>query len=123
MRCFLVHVDYGGNNVFIPYPLDKEVSRPLEECRRFLNAFPLEKFRAGGYQRINKPGTVLAGTAPGLFNAALDKVIVSSLWFDYVKIVLAFCRVYVGIAGVFLFLALMVGLHRPGRSALVLLKT
>ena len=39
----------------------------------------LEKLRAGGYQRIDKPCAVLAGSAPGLLNPALNEVVIASM--------------------------------------------
>ena len=62
------------HDIFPPYPLNEEVRRPMEKRLYLLWGFPLEKLRAGGYQRIDKPCAVLAGAAPRLFNAALNSI-------------------------------------------------
>ena len=84
--------------------------------------FPLEKLRAGSYQRIDKPCAVLAGSAPGLLNPALNEVVIASLRLDDVEIVLAPAGVNVGVAGVLFFLPFVMGFQRPCRVALVFLK-
>ena len=120
---FLVHVYHRRHDILPAYPLDKEVSRPLEKCLYLLWGLALEKLRAGGYQRIDKPGAVLACPAPGLFNAALNEVIVSALRLDNMEIVLALCRVNIRVTGVLFFLSFVVGFQRPCRVALVLFKS
>ena len=82
MRCFLVHVYHRRHDILPAYPLDKEVSRPLEKRLYLFWGLALEKLRASGYEGIDKPGAVLSCPAPGLFNAALDKVIVPALRLD-----------------------------------------
>ncbi len=74
---FLVHVYHRRHDIFPPYPANEEISRPLEERLYLLWGLPLEKLRAGGNQRIDKPCAVLAGTASGLFDAALNEVVVA----------------------------------------------
>ena len=66
---------------------------------------------------------VLAGAAPGLFNTALNKVVISALWLDDMEIVLALCRVNIRVAGIVFFLSFVVGFQRPCRVALVLCKS
>ena len=83
----------------------------------------LEKLRAGGNQRIDKPCAVLACPAPGLFNAALNEVVVSTLRLDDMEVVLAPAGVNVGIAGILFFLSFVMGFQRSCRIALVLLKS
>ena len=67
--------------------------------------FLLEKLRAGGDQRVHKPGAVLTGAAARLFNAVLDKVVVPALRLDDMEVVFAPACVNVGIAGILFFLS------------------
>ena len=76
MGCPLVHVNNRRYDIFPANALDKEVSRPLKKGFCLLPCLSLEKFRAGRYQRIDKPGTVLACSAPGPLYPALDKMII-----------------------------------------------
>ena len=119
---FLVHVYHRRHDIFPSYPANEESRRPLEERLYLLCGFPLEKLRAGGYQRIDKPGAVLAGSAPGLFNPALNEAVIASLRLDDMEVVLAPAGVNVGVAGVLFFLPFVMGFQRPCRVALVLLK-
>ena len=123
MGRFLVHVYHHRHNIFFPYPLDKEVSRPLEKRLYLLWGLALEKLRTGDDERIDKPCAVLLCPAPSLFNAALNEVIVSALWLNNVKVVLAPAGVNVGIAGVLFFLPFVMGFQRSCRIALVFLKS
>ena len=107
----------------LPYPVNEEVSRPLEKRLYLLWGFALEKLRAGGNQRIDKPGAVLTGTAACLFNTVLYKVVVPALRLDDVEIVLAPAGVNVGIAGVLFLLPFVMGFQRSCRVALVLFKS
>ena len=83
----------------------------------------LEKLRAGGNQRIHKPGAVLTGAAASLFNAVLDKVVIASLWLDNVEVVLAPAGVNIRVAGVLFLLSFVMGFQRSCRIALVFLKS
>ena len=120
--CFLVHVYHRRHDIFPTYPVNEKVCRPLEKRLYFLWGLLLEKFRAGGYERVHKPGAVFAGAATCLFNTALNKVVVSALRLDDMEVVLAPAGVNVGIAGVLLFLSFVMGFQRPCRVALVLFK-
>ena len=122
MRCFLVHVYHRRHDIFPAHFVNEEVSRPLEKCLYLLWGLPLEKLRAGGYQRIDKSGAVLAGAAPGLFNTALNEVVIASLRLDDMEVVFASAGVNVGVAGILFFLPFMMGFQRPCRVALVLFK-
>ena len=84
--------------------------------------FPLEKLRAGGYQRIDKPCTVFPCPASGLLDTALNEVVIASLRLDDMEIVFAPACVNVGVTGVLFFLSFVMGFQRPCRVALVLLK-
>ena len=95
---FLVHVYHRRHDIFPSYPANEEVRRPLEKRLYLLWGFPLEKLRAGSYQRIDKPCAVLAGSAPGLFNAVLNEMVIAALRLDDMEIVLAPAGVNVGIA-------------------------
>ena len=83
----------------------------------------LEKLRAGGNQRIDKPGAVLTGAAASLFNAVLDKVVVPALRLDDMEVVFAPAGVNVGIAGVLFLLPFVMGFQRSCRIALVFFKS
>ena len=120
---FLVHVNHRRHDIFTAYPLDKKISRPLEKGLYLLWGLALEKLRAGGYQRIDKPGAVLACPAPGLFNAALNEVVIASLRLNDMEIVLALCCVNFRVAGILFFLPFVMGFQRPCRVALVLCKS
>jgi len=119
---FLVHVYHCRHDIFPPYPVNEEVSRPLEKFLYLLWGLLLEKLRAGGNQRIHKPGTVLAGAAASLFNAVLDKVVIASLRLDNVEVVFAPAGVNIRVAGVLFLLPFVMGFQRSCRVALVLLK-
>ena len=108
---------------FPGYPVNEEVSRPLEKRLYLFGLLALEKLRAGGNQRIDKPCAVLACPAPGLFNAALNEVVVSTLRLDDMEVVLAPAGVNVGIAGILFFLSFVMGFQRSCRIALVLFKS
>src|SRR5699024_8304496 len=89
MGRFLVHVYHRRHDIFLSYPANEESRRPLEERLYLLWRFPLAKLRAGGGERIDKPGTVLAGSAPGLLNPALNEVVIASLRLDDMEVVFA----------------------------------
>ena len=91
-------------------------------CLSLIHIFLLKKLRAGGNQRIHKPGTVLAGSAACLFNSALNEVVIPSLRLDDMEVVFAPACVNVGIAGILFFLSFVMGFQRPCRVALVFLK-
>src|SRR5699024_2840605 len=93
-----------------------------EERLYLLWRFPLEKLRAGGYQRIDKPCAVLAGSASGLLDTALNEVVIASLRLDDMEIVFAPACVNVVVTCVLFFLPFVMGFQRPCRVALVLLK-
>ena len=115
---FLVHVYHRRHDIFPAYPVGEEVRRPLEKRLYLFCGFPLEKLRAGCYQRIDKPGAILAGAAPCLLNPALNEVVVASLRLDDMEIVFTTAGVNVGVAGVFVFLPFVMGFQRPCRVAL-----
>ena len=123
MGCFFVHVYHRRHDIFFAYPVNEEVSRPLKKRLYLLWGVALEKLRAGGNQRIDKPSTVLTGTAACLFNTVLYKVVVPALRLDNVEIVLAPAGVNVGIAGVLFLLPFVMGFQRPCRVALVFFKS
>jgi len=113
-------VYHRRHDIFPAHFVNEEVSRPLGKCLYLLWGLPLEKLRAGGYQRIDKSGAVLAGAAPGLFNTALNEVVIASLRLDDMEVVFASAGVNVGVAGILFFLPFMMGFQRPCRVALVL---
>ena len=123
VRRFLVHVYHRRHDIFTAYPVYEKVRCPLEKRLYLLWGFPLEKLRAGGDERIDKPGTVFPCPAPGLFNAVLNEMVVPALRLDDMEVVFALCRVNVGVAGVFVFLSFVMGFQRPCWVALVFLKT
>ena len=120
MGRFLVHVDNGR---------EKGI-RALSALQKFQGVrkvrpdlpvvFILEKLRAGGYQRIDKACTVFPRSAPRLFNAALNEMVVAPLRLDDMEIVLAPAGVNVRVAGVLLLGALVVGFDGADGRPLVL---
>ena len=123
VRRFFVHVYHCRHDIFPTYPVNEKVCRPLEKCLYLLWGLLLEKFRAGGNQRVNKPGAVFTGAAACLFDTALNEVVVSAFRFNNVEVVFAFCRVNVGVAGILLFLPFVMGFQRPRRVTFMLLKS
>ena len=119
---FLVHVYHRRHDIFPPYPVGEEIRRPLEKRLYLLWGFPLEKFRAGSYQCIDKPCAVFPRPASGLLDTALNEVVISSLRLDDMEVVFTPACVNVGVAGVLFFLSFVMGFQRPCRVALVLLK-
>ena len=61
----------------------------MEKFLYLLWGLLLEKLRAGGNQRIDKPGTILTGAAASLFNAVLNEMVIAALRLDDMEIVLA----------------------------------
>ena len=114
---FLVHVYHRRHDIFPAYPVNEEVRRSFEKRLYFLRGFLLEKLRAGGYQRIDKACTVFPRSAPRLFNAALNEMVVAPLRLDDMEIVLAPAGVNVRVAGVLLLFPFMVGFQRPRRGS------
>ncbi len=112
VRRLFVHVYHRRHDIFPTYPVNEKVSRPLEKCLYLLWGLFLEKFRAGSYERVHKPGAVLAGAAPCLFNTILNEVVISALRLDDMEVVLAPAGVNVGIAGVLFFLPFVMGFQR-----------
>ena len=88
---FLVHVYHRRHDIFPSYPANEEVRRPLEKRLYLLWGFFLEKLRAGGYQRIDKACAILAGAASGLFNAALNEMVIAALRLVSMSGLLAYC--------------------------------
>mgnify|MGYP004715327427 CR=1 FL=1 len=123
MGRFFIHVYHSRNDVLPAHPVNEEVRRPLEVGRYLLWGLALEKLRAGGNQRIHKPGAVPAGATASLFNTVLYKVVVPALRINNVKIVLAPAGVNVGIAGVLFLLPFVMGFQRSCRISLVLFKS
>lgn len=120
MGCFFVHVHHRRDDIFLTYPFTQEIGGPLEIVLYIGPFFTFEKLRAGGDEGIHKPGAVLAGAASRRLYPAVNLLPVSACGIDDVEVVLAFAGVDVGIAGVLFFDAFVVGLQRPGGSALVL---
>ena len=113
---FLVHVYHRRHDIFPAYPPDQKLCRPLGKRLYLLWGFSLEKHRAGGDERIDKPGAVLSGAAPRLFNTALNEVVIASRPLDDMEVVFTPAGVNVGIAGVLFFLSFVMGFQRPCRA-------
>ena len=109
-------------HIFPSYPANEELRRPLKERLYLLWRFPLEKLRAGGYQRIDKPCAVFPCPASGLLDTALNEVVIASRPLDDMEVVFTSACVNVGVAGVLFFLSFVMGFQWPCRVALVLLK-
>lgn len=115
---FLVHVYHRRHDIFPSYPVNEKVCRPLEKGLYLFRGLALEKLKAGGYQRIDKPGSVLACSAPRPFNALLNEMVIASLRLDDVGIVLPPAGVNVWIAGVLFLLPFVMGFQRSCRVVL-----
>ena len=94
----------------------------MEKFLYLLWGLLLEKLRAGGNQRIHKPGTILTGAAASLFNAAFNEVVVPARPLNDVEVVLAPAGVNIRVAGILLFLSFVMGFQWSCRIALVFLK-
>jgi len=122
MGRFLVHVDGGGEDIIPADPLGEEVNRSLEKGLDFHPFLALEELRAGGDERVHKADAILAGFAPRRLDAVVHLSPVGSLRLDDVEVPALAVGVNVGVAGVLLFLAFVVGFEcRP--AALVLGKS
>ena len=64
VRGLFVHVFHRRHDILPAYPVNEEASRPQEKGLYLLWGLALETLRAGGYQRIGKPGAVLACSTP-----------------------------------------------------------
>ena len=84
-----------------------------------LSAPSLEELRAGSDKGVHKHGAVFPYFAARRFDPAADLLPVFLRRGYDVKIVFTPCRVYIGVAGVFLLRALVVRLQRTRRSRLV----
>ena len=111
MRCLLVHVDHGGNNAVFSQLVFQKVYRMLEEGPDFPYVHPGKKVMAGGDQRLHDPHAVAAHSGTSvLFDQGLGHLAVAVSRLDDVKIVFTAAQIHVGIAGIFLLHALIVGL-------------
>lgn len=116
---FLVHMYHSGEDVAPAYLLLHE-GHSLGEVGLHLFLAPTrEKLWAGGYQRVHEYGAVLPCAAPRRLDPAVDLPPVLLGGLDNVKVVPAPAGVNVGIAGILLFGALVVGFQRPGWPRLV----
>ena len=120
MGCLFVHVDYRRNDVLFANLLAKELRGPLEVGPNILHLPALEELGAGGDEGVYEAGAVFAGAAPRHRDPAVYFLPVAASGLDDVEVVLASAGVDVGIAGVFFFGALMVGLQPTGGTTLVL---
>jgi hypothetical protein len=120
MRRFLVHVDNSGDDRAGVLLLLDKVKGVLKIGFDLAALHALEYFRAGRDQGFDHADTVLSGTASGSGDLPLDLGAVLVRGFDQVKVALAAAGVYVGIAGVLLLGALVVGLDAADLRPLVL---
>lgn len=119
MRRFFVHVYHSGEDIALADLLIHKGYRFGKVGLNILSAPALKKLRACGDEGVHEHGAVFAGFAACRFDPAADFLPVFLLWLNDMEVILAFCRVYIGIAGVLLFRALMVRLQRARRPRLV----
>ena len=102
----------GGDQAILAQLLLEEIHGMLEEAADLAFLLALEKLRAGGDQRLHDPNAVTADTRTVILldqRLGHDAVFVRGLY--DVEVVLAAVRIHVGITGVFLLCALIVGLN------------
>lgn len=120
VRRLFVHVYHGGEDI-APADLLLYKGHGLRKVGLDVLSVPaLEELRAGGDEGVHKHGAVLPCLAARCLDPAVDFLPVSLLWLDDMKIVFASRYVDVGIAGVLLLRALVVGLQCARRPGFVL---
>ena len=119
VRCFFIHVYHSGKDVPPTHLLLHKSYRFGEVGLYFFLASACEELRAGGNQRVHKHSAVLPDTAPRRLDSSVNFLSVLLRRLNNVKIVLAFTDVNIGIAGILLLCALVVGFQCPCRPRLV----
>src|SRR5699024_10906942 len=110
MGRLLVHMHHGGDDSFSGLVLLKEAECFLKILPDFGQFLALKEFRCGSEQDFYQPDAVLPGTAAGGTDLPLGLCPVALGWFDQVKVMLAAGKVNIGVTGVLLFSALVMGL-------------
>ena len=112
-------MDGSGEDVILFDLSREEVDCTLEKCLDFLPLFTFEKIRAGRDKRIHKTDAVFSGAASSRRNAVIGFPFIRCSGLDNVKVIFAFACVDIGIAGVFLLGAFVMG-FQSARAALLL---
>ena len=120
MGRLLVHMHHGRNDSFSGLVLYKETEGFLKKLPDFGQLLALEKIRRGGEHHFHHLDAVRSGAAAGGLDLTLGLCPIPAGWLDEVKIVLAAGKVDVGVAGVFFFPALVMGLDVRDLGAFVL---
>ena len=128
MRIALVHVDHGGENVFLAHLGLQKVQSVFKIAAHFLGRQLGKVLRCSGDDGVNELNTVLAHLvlwifSLGFFNAGLDLAVILQARLDQMVVELGALPVDIRIAAVMLFLPFMVLLDGTGRAALALLKS
>ena len=110
MGRFLVHMHHGGYDRFRVLILLDKAQRLLKIGFDFALFLPLEELRAGSHQRLHHAHTVRPRAAACLRDLLFRLGAVLALWCHQMEIEVTAGHVHVGIAGVFLLGALIVGL-------------
>ena len=120
MGRLLVHMHHGGDNCFFGLILLQEVERFFKIPPDFGQLLALKELRGGGKQDFHQPDAVLPGAAAGNANLPLSLGPVPLGRLNQVEVVLAAGEVNIGVAGVFFFSALVMGLDVGDLRPLVL---
>ena len=120
MGRFLVHMHHGGDDRFRVLMLLDKAQRLLKEGFDFALFLALEELRAGRHQRLYDAHAVRPRAAARLRDLLFRLGAVLALRRHQMEVEVTAGRVHVGIAGVFLLGALVVGLDVPDLRPLVL---
>ena len=117
---FLIHMYHSGKDVALADFLLHKADRLCKKGFDVLFAPALEELRTGGNERIHEHGAVLASAASRRLYPAVALPFIGCGRLNNMEVVLAAACVDIGVAGILLLGALVVGLQPPGGTALVL---
>ena len=123
MGRFLVHMHHGGYDRLLGLMFFYEAKRLLEESADLGFLLALEKLRVGCHQGLHHSNTVLPGAALGLGDLMLGFGPVLPFRLNKMIVEAALAGVHIGITGVLLLGALVVGLNVTDLRPLVLGET
>ena len=90
MRGFLIHMNYGGEDICFTYLLGQEVHRCLKEGLDFFFALSNEKLSTGGNDGIYESDAVFTDFAVRCLDSGIGFLSVGFTWLNYVEVVMAF---------------------------------
>ena len=103
----------------LPIFCDRKSTAVRKKRLDFLPLFTLKELRAGSDQRVNEADAVFSGPTACRLDPSVRFPLIGFYWLNDMEIVSAALGVYVGIAGVFFFGALMVGFQSAGAAFLL----